>query len=84
MGAVNLAAPSSCFYGKRNMSTDKHIKRYFTLKEAAAYLGLTESALRTMVARRQIDFLKLGSRIRFDINDLDDVLVRYSCVNSIK
>jgi len=66
------------------MSKDQRIIKYLTLQEAAVYLSLTESALRTMVARRQIDFLKLGSRIRFDIKDLEGVLVRYSSVNSIK
>lgn len=65
------------------MSKDQHIKRYLTLQEAAAYLGLTESALRTMVARRQIDFLKLGSRIRFDKKDLDEALIPYSSLDSI-
>ncbi|MBC8255785.1 MAG: helix-turn-helix domain-containing protein [Candidatus Marinimicrobia bacterium] len=63
---------------------DQSIKRYYTLQEAAVYLALTESALRTMVARRQIDFQKLGSRIRFDINDLENMMIRYSSVNSIK
>ena len=37
-----------------------------------------------MVARRQIDFLKLGSRIRFDKKDLDEAFVPYSSFDSIK
>lgn len=39
---------------------------------AAAYIGETESALRTMVQRRQIPFVRTGKRsIRFDRRQLD-------------
>lgn len=40
--------------------------------EAAAYIGETESQLRTMVQRRQIPFVRTGKRsIRFDRRQLD-------------
>lgn len=58
------------------------MKCYLTVKEAAEYLGLTESALRTMVARRQVPFHKLGRRLRFDIHDLDALLVYYPSVET--
>jgi len=43
-----------------------------TVAEAAAYLGLTESALRAMVQRRQVPFVRTGKRqVRFDVVRLD-------------
>ena len=39
--------------------------------EAAAFLGLTEGALRQAVARRQLPFSKLGRRLRFNLAELD-------------
>jgi len=61
----------------------KSLKKYFTIDEAAKYLGLSKSALRTMVARRQIEFLKLGNRIRFELKTLDESFVRYNSVDSL-
>ncbi|MBC8402366.1 MAG: helix-turn-helix domain-containing protein [Candidatus Marinimicrobia bacterium] len=58
-------------------------QRYLTIKDAAEYLGLTQSALRSMIARRELDFFKLGKRIRFDITALKKALVPYPCTESI-
>lgn len=38
--------------------------------QTAAYLGVSENALRIMVYRRQIKFSKLGRRLRFHIKDV--------------
>ncbi len=38
--------------------------------QTAAYLGISENALRIMVYRRQIEFSKIGRRLRFHINDV--------------
>lgn len=38
--------------------------------QAAAYLGISENALRIMVYRRQIPFSKFGRRLRFCVSDL--------------
>ncbi len=59
-------------------------QRYLTLKQTAEYLGMTESALRTMVARRQIPFLKLGERrIRFDKTAIERAFTRFESVDQI-
>ncbi len=42
--------------------------------QAAKYLGVTENALRIMVCRGKIPFHKLGSRLRFHIEDLNNLL----------
>jgi excisionase family DNA binding protein len=46
-------------------------KRLLIVKEASEYLGITENALYCMVYRRQIPFVKIGKRLRFDKIDLD-------------
>jgi excisionase family DNA binding protein len=46
-------------------------KRLLTIKEASEYLGITENALYCMVYRRQIPFVKIGKRLRFDKIDSD-------------
>ena len=41
------------------------------VSKAAAFLGLTEGALRQAVARRQFPFSKVGRRLRFNLAELD-------------
>ncbi len=50
--------------------------RYMTLREAAAYLSLTEKALRRRVERRQIPFTRIGRSVRFDRRALDRLMQR--------
>lgn len=38
--------------------------------QVAAFLGISENALRIMVYRRQIPFSKFGRRLRFCVSDL--------------
>jgi excisionase family DNA binding protein len=46
--------------------------RLLTVEQLAARLSVTESAIRHMVYRRQIPFLRLGSkRLRFDPAAID-------------
>jgi len=40
----------------------------------AAYLGISERHVRRLVAERRIDFIKIGSRVRFCPDDLDGFL----------
>lgn len=47
-------------------------KRLLTPAEAAEYLGRTEDAIRQMVHRRQVPFVKTGKLLRFDIRDLNE------------
>ncbi len=53
-------------------------KRLYTVREAAAYLGRTEWALRSMVAARRIPFVQEGGgcRIMFDKRELDRYIER--------
>ncbi len=55
--------------------------RYLTLRDAAAYLSLTEKALRHRVDRREVPFCRLGRSLRFDRQALDR-LMRQSAVDA--
>jgi excisionase family DNA binding protein len=48
--------------------------RLLTVRQAAAYLGTTPATLYTKVWRREIPFIKLGRSVRFDVNDLDQLI----------
>lgn len=41
--------------------------------QAAQYLGISENALRIMVCRRKVKYQKLGSRLRFNVKDLESL-----------
>ena len=45
--------------------------RYMTVAQAAEYLGMTESALRSRIKRGDVTFIRDGNRIRFDRLALD-------------
>jgi excisionase family DNA binding protein len=45
-----------------------------TVKQAAEHLGTTPATLYTKVWRREISFIKLGRSVRFDVNDLDQLI----------
>jgi excisionase family DNA binding protein len=48
-------------------------KRLFDIKEAAGYLGMTESALYKKVWKRQVPFVvKIGRALRFDKVRMDE------------
>ena len=59
-------------------------KQYYTIKEASVYLAITESALRNMIYRREIEFLKLGNRIRFTTSQLDSPFITYKSISQIQ
>ena len=44
--------------------------------QVAAFLGITENALRIMVCRRQIKFSKFGRRLRFHVSDINSLITR--------
>ncbi len=53
-------------------SSQRPRRPLMNVREAAKYLSLSEDALRSMVQRRQIPFIKMGDRrIRFDPDELD-------------
>lgn len=45
--------------------------RYLDVAGTAEYLTLSEDAVRVMVKRQEIPHIKVGRRLRFDIQDLD-------------
>jgi len=49
-------------------------RRYFRIKEAAAYLGATEWFIYTLTWKRAIPFAKIGKRLVFDRVDLDNYI----------
>ncbi len=53
-------------------------KRLYTVREAAAYLGRTDWALRSMIAARKIPFVQEGGgcKIMFDKKALDKYIER--------
>lgn len=50
------------------MSSDR---RFMTVDEAAAYLGLSVHTLYSWTSQRKVPFVKLGNRVRFDRQKLD-------------
>ena len=58
-------------------------KKYLTIKEASFYLGITQSALRSMIYRRQIEHSKLGSRIRFTEKQLENGFIVHKSINQL-
>lgn len=49
----------------------RHEPRLMTVPDAASYLGLSEAALRTLMYRRGIPFVKNGRSVRLDRKTLD-------------
>jgi len=49
--------------------------RLLTVRQAAEYLGTTPATLYTKVWRREIPFIKLGRSVRFDLDDLNQLIV---------
>lgn len=47
-------------------------KRLLTPKEVSEYLGISVKGIYNMVYRRQIPFVKIGGRLKFDIRDIDN------------
>ena len=59
------------------MNNKKVLIKYYTVKEAATYLGITVPALRSKIFRRQISYKKLNERVLFSIRHLEESLVEY-------
>ena len=51
-------------------------KRLLNIKEVSEYLGISQKGLYNMIYRREIPFIKIGGRVRFDIIDLDKWIER--------
>jgi hypothetical protein len=55
-------------------AVDRPPKRLYSLKEAGMYLGRTEWAMRHLVNSGRVPYVRIDSRIQFDIHDLDRVI----------
>ena len=59
---------------KNKVNNRNNIKKWVGAQKAADHLGTTCSSIRNRVARGQIPYRKLGGRLRFDLNELDQLL----------
>jgi excisionase family DNA binding protein len=57
---------------QRFQNKDKLIKRLYSIKEAALYLGRSDWAVREMIWAGKIPYVKDGKRILLDIYDMDE------------
>ena len=53
---------------------DRPTKRLYSVKEAAAYLGVSEWTVRELGWAEKVRPVKFNRRIYFDIRDLDDFI----------
>ena len=53
---------------------DNRIHKLLSTKEASGLLGVSENALRILVCRKKVKAYKLGSRLKFKLNDLANCL----------
>lgn len=51
-------------------------QKYLTVREAAAYIGCTEAAMRQRVKRGTIPFIRDRRTIRFDVHDIDRYMAK--------
>lgn len=49
---------------------------FLTIKEAAEYLRISEQSLRNMSSNGRIPYYKLGSRNRYRLEDLKELLLK--------
>lgn len=59
--------------GEREIQLGEGV-RLLNVKEAACLLGTTPGSLYSMVWRREVPFVKLGRSLRFDVNDLEELI----------
>ena len=55
----------------RNKRTQLISRRLLTVREAAQYIGRTESAVRELVWNGKLPHIRTDRRVMFDIRDLD-------------
>jgi excisionase family DNA binding protein len=59
--------------GEHNGKVKEEV-RLLNVRKAAKFLGTTPGSLYSMVWRREVPFVKLGRSLRFDVNDLDELI----------
>lgn len=59
--------------------TEGAIRRFLDLKEAARYTRLGASTLRRLQARGDVAKIKVGGRVLFAVEDLDEFMAQHRC-----
>ena len=59
---------------KKEKLFDNQKNKLLSTKEASGFLGVSENALRILVCRKKVKAYKLGSRLKFKLDDLADCL----------
>lgn len=60
------------------------VKRLYSLKEAAVYLGRSDWSVREMLWSGKLPYIREGKKIYLDINDLDAWIDRTKQVFGVK
>ena len=72
---VGYKSDNGCETEKHNLLFENQIlQKWLTTKEASFYLGISPNALRIWVCRGKAKAFKLGNKLRFKIDDLDNLL----------
>lgn len=58
-------------------------KGYFTLKETAIFLSLSEGTLYNWIHQKKIKYIKIGNNVRFSKKYLED-LINKNTINPIR
>ncbi|MEK7359455.1 MAG: helix-turn-helix domain-containing protein [Planctomycetota bacterium] len=56
------------------ITNEKILKRYVSIKEVSAYTSLPVKTLYEWAGMRRIPSIKLGRRVLFDLNDIDSLM----------
>ena len=59
---------------KNKINNRNNKKKWGGTRKAAEHLDTTRSAIRNRVARGQLPYRKLGGRLMFDLDELDQLL----------
>ena len=59
---------------KKELFFDNRTHKLLSTKEASDFLGVSENALRILVCRKKVRAYKLGSRLKFKLDDLASCL----------
>ncbi len=64
------------------MKSDKYIKRYVSVKEVSKYTSLPIKSLYELACTGRIPSIKIGSRVLFDLKDIDRLMASLKRTNN--
>ncbi len=56
------------------MKSNGYTKRYVSVKEVSVYTSLAKNTIYEWAGQGKIPSIKIGSRVLFDLNDIDKVM----------